>query len=138
MSETDRRLASVAPLAVPKNAVLRAGSLDLPLDRTRKVVSARGLDLLRRSVDPGSPYLATVVASPPRPGELELPAAAVFADDGGRSCVLVRRSGRRIGVAVQVVSSTAGRATIAAVAPSALHAGESVAVGVAASDRTCS
>lgn len=133
--DVDRRLSTVGSDRVPAGFSLRVGSVVLAIEEGRTTVARRSLAALV-GVSEGTGYVDVTVERPPGPGLLDVPAAAVYADQAGGSCVLVRRAGRTRSVAVSVVGGAVGRATVAA-ASDGLRAGDQVGVPAAGRRPPC-
>ncbi len=128
----------VAPQAVPDGSDLVVGDEVLSLGEGREQVAGPALTLVAAHSTPGDSYVDAEVRTPPRPGEVAVPAAAVIVDAEGHTCVIAGRTGHPRPVPVVVITGEAGRTIVVPGDPALLRPRSAVEVAPPATRRTCS
>lgn len=102
------------PVEAAPGERLLVGSTELAIGRPRHTVADEALDALQAQVVPGSPSTTGRLMRPAGLDEFVVPAAAIFAGDGGRLCVLASPAGDDDAAAVPVstVGSEDGRTVV--------------------------
>lgn len=96
---------------LPAGATLQFAALDLSVDGS-SLLSPQGISSLASAVSPGEKSVKAVMVASPHAGSVLIPSAAIFAASNLKLCVVRRRAGESLPIAVEVLSNAAGRSVV--------------------------